>query len=250
LQKEFGERGLTIVGVTSEPQKKTEEFIEETRAEYAYAYDSSGDLMRALGARGYPSAALVDPSGTVVWTGHPASLDSGIVAKYLDGAFKTPVWEWPKSTSAVVKALKKNQFADVLAKLDKLAGTDDGIADIRASVEGMIASRMAVLEQAYTDGDFHGALAMAEAAKKDMRGLDSQATRAAELLDTIKKDKEAKRVIKLQEELLALREERLNTKKDVEELIVAVEKLREEASGTYAATQAAEYVVELRGMLD
>ena len=49
--------------------------------------------------------------------------------------------------------------------------------------------------------------------------------------------------------MLEFREERLNTKKDVRELIKVVEKFSEKAAGTYAAKQADEFVSELKGML-
>ena len=223
--------------------------MDETGAAYAYAYDSSDGLMRALGARGYPSAALVDPSGAVVWTGHPAALESSIVAAHLEGAFPRPIWEWPKSTKSVAKALGKRQFAKALAALEKLQGSDDTIPVIQSGVEAMVASRMAMLEKLFAEGDFLTALECAERARVELKGLEEPYDRASELVKHIKKDKEAKRVMGFQEDLLELKEERLNTRKDVNEMIELVLELRDEAVGTYAAKQAEEYAAQLREML-
>ncbi|MFT5285212.1 MAG: peroxiredoxin [Planctomycetota bacterium] len=248
LQDEFGASGLSVIGLTSEPAKPTDKFMKETNARYAYAYESSGKLMSALGADSFPSAALIDPSGTVVWTGIPSAIDSGLISKHIQGAFKKPTWEWPKSTKSLVKILKQKQFAKALAGLDKLAGTEDSIDEIRASVEAMIAARMSALESSYSEGNFLGALDLAEVLKKQMKGIKTNSDRVAEVKSLIKADKEAKRVIKLQQKLRELKAERLNSPADVTKLIEVVEQFKEKAAGTYASKEADAFIDKLRSM--
>ena len=96
LQDTYGNRGLTVLGVTSEGAGSTEPWIDEKGARYAYAYDKGGQLSRWFGVSGIPHAALVDPMGEVVWTGHPGKLDSKLVEQSLAGALAKPVWAWPK----------------------------------------------------------------------------------------------------------------------------------------------------------
>ena len=91
LNAEFESRGLTIIGVTSETEKQTVSWIEKNGAEYAYGYDKGGKLKSALGVRGIPNAVLVNPSGKIVWQGHPTSLTASTVESALDGAITTPV---------------------------------------------------------------------------------------------------------------------------------------------------------------
>jgi len=50
---------------------------------------ASGSNAKSLyGVRGIPAACLIDPSGKVVWSGHPNSLSSGKVKSALKGAKK------------------------------------------------------------------------------------------------------------------------------------------------------------------
>ena len=70
---------MTVVGVTREPKDLTEAWVKKHGAMYPYAYDKAGSVMRELGLSGYPSAALVSPSGTIVWTGHPAGLKQDLI---------------------------------------------------------------------------------------------------------------------------------------------------------------------------
>ena len=65
--------GLTIVGVTDEPEDLTAQWVEKHGVEFAYAYDRNG-LGSELNVSGIPQAFLVDGVGKIVWLGHPFSL--------------------------------------------------------------------------------------------------------------------------------------------------------------------------------
>lgn len=57
-----------------EPRPQTRRFMEDTGAEYPYAYLRGTSLKEATGQRGFPHAALIDPTGKIVWAWHPARL--------------------------------------------------------------------------------------------------------------------------------------------------------------------------------
>ncbi len=85
LQKQYGDKGVTIVGITSEDADKVKPFVEKQGAEmdYTVAIDdndmTSRDYMKAFGVRGIPHAFVVDKSGAIAWHGHPMmGLDSAI----------------------------------------------------------------------------------------------------------------------------------------------------------------------------
>ena len=117
--------------MTGESKEKTEPWVEKHGAKYAYAYDKGTKLFSALKCRGYPSAALVDPNWTVVWTGHPASLNDGLIEKHIGGASRTPVGinaiakTWPSEAAPVKKALMmannqpKTRSIDVSQKMNE-----------------------------------------------------------------------------------------------------------------------------------
>jgi hypothetical protein len=203
--------------------------------------------MHALGVRGYPTAVLVDASGTVVWKGHPSQLDEELVGRHVEGAFQQPVWAWPKSCARVRKALEKREYGKALAELSKLEGED--AAKIRAGIESIVARRMQTLEKARSEGDYLGASEMAEELQAQLKGLPAEEARAAEIRAALRDDENAKRVIKLQQKLRELMETRLNTADDIRDLIVDLQALADKASGTHAAKEAQERIEELREML-
>ena len=105
LQDKYESKGLSIIGVTSESQSSTEPWVSKHGARYAYGYNSGS--LKGKFPGGIPMAILVDPSGNIVWKGHPSSLKDGDIEKALAGALETPMWEWPASAKSVRSSLKK-----------------------------------------------------------------------------------------------------------------------------------------------
>ena len=89
---------------TSEDHEKTEAWIDTLGVEYTYGYFHGNEIGKATGHKAYPHAALVNPSGEIVWTGHPGSLTSGIIEKNLKGASKFISYGWSKEFESVAKA--------------------------------------------------------------------------------------------------------------------------------------------------
>ncbi|MEO0454100.1 MAG: TlpA disulfide reductase family protein [Verrucomicrobiota bacterium] len=76
LYKKFDQDGLVVIGVTKEKKGVVEPFVEDFKdMDYSVAIDKTGALSKHFGVRGIPHALLVDKSGTVVWEGHPATLE-------------------------------------------------------------------------------------------------------------------------------------------------------------------------------
>lgn len=81
LVDKYGSKGLVVLGITSESASETRKFLEETGVRWTTMYDTkAGDQW---GISGYPSGFLVDPSGTVVWKGHPGNLEDRQIAELL-----------------------------------------------------------------------------------------------------------------------------------------------------------------------
>ena len=166
--------------------------------EYAYAWDPSGTLQSWFGVRGIPHAVLVDPSGGIVWRGHPSQLDESLIEKALETALPKPIWEVPE----VHGPLSEGRVAAALKAADDLGDASDG-AQIAKLLRARIASRMETIQTARSKGDYLKAQVMAEAAVKELAGLPEAVT-AAEVMTALAEDEEVQRVIEAQLELRGL----------------------------------------------
>jgi thiol-disulfide isomerase/thioredoxin len=95
LQSRFGERGLTVIGVSSQETAAPDldRFVaaQGDRLSYTVALDdngASGDAwMVAAGQRSIPTAFLVDQQSRIAWIGHPLEGLEEATVKVLDGKF-------------------------------------------------------------------------------------------------------------------------------------------------------------------
>lgn len=79
IHREFTPRGLAMVAVSDEDAPTIAPFVLEHNMQYPVV--RSARAGRDYRVRSIPAAFLVDSSGTVVWQGHPASLDASILEK-------------------------------------------------------------------------------------------------------------------------------------------------------------------------
>ncbi len=85
LQKQYKDKGLTIIGVSSvgcnDKIDKVEDMVKEKgdTMGYTVAWDKDGatntSYMKAAKQRGIPRSFVVDQKGNIAWIGHPAELD-------------------------------------------------------------------------------------------------------------------------------------------------------------------------------
>ncbi len=73
----YKDKGVVFVSLTDEPRETVEPFVRKMKMPYPIGGGSP--TFRAYGVRGIPHAFLIDPSGKVVWEGHPmAGLETAI----------------------------------------------------------------------------------------------------------------------------------------------------------------------------
>lgn len=85
LQRDYKDKNVTIIGMTSADPGNTLAAVKEMVAEkgdgmdYTVAFDverkTNEAWMKASGQRGIPTSFLVDKSGKVAWIGHPINVD-------------------------------------------------------------------------------------------------------------------------------------------------------------------------------
>jgi thiol-disulfide isomerase/thioredoxin len=93
LQKKFADRGVIVVGVSSEDEATVKPFVEKMgeQMEYRVAVDNEGrtsqGYMEAFGESGIPYNFVVDKDGRVAWHGYAMQDLDAVVEKLLDGRF-------------------------------------------------------------------------------------------------------------------------------------------------------------------
>ena len=237
--------------MTSESESQTEPWVKDKGANYAYAYDRGGKLANALGVRGIPNAVLVDPSGTIIWQGHPGSLSSSQIEKALEGAISLPVYEWGKSAKSIKKAFLNQEFAKAIEAADKLGQKEESGKQIAGLLRGMVTSRVAALQADLEKGDVFKALSGAEALSKNLKGLPERDT-LEELITKVSKDPVLSEVSEVQGKLNDIMSDERKKWKDCDASVKKLKKLLEGHEGSYTGTlieKAIEAVAEERRAL-
>jgi thioredoxin-like negative regulator of GroEL len=222
--------------VTDEGQSITDKWIDSKGAEYAYAFDKSREVHEFFGVRGIPTAVLIDASGTVVWKGHPSSLSGGEVEKHLDGALKTPVWDWPKSAKSARSALLKGDLGKALMAIEKVSEADVREA-LAADIRGLIKMRVDGMTRALEAGNYLGAQTLAKELKKTLAGLEEEAV-AVKVLADVEAAPDAEAVLKHQHAVAKIRKKDPTKKADIEKAIEKLKDIKADAQGTYAYEEA------------
>lgn len=130
IQHQYADKGLTVIGVTSEDPNNTLDKVKKMVADkgdimgYSVAWDDAGKTnnayMRAAKQRGIPCSFVIDQKGNVAYIGHPMSLDP-VLASVMSG--KWDYVEGPKMLSAISKRqreISENAKSDPAAALRML----------------------------------------------------------------------------------------------------------------------------------
>jgi len=95
LQKKLKDRGVTVIGITSEENlAKVRAFVTEQGEAMGYtvAIDPEKKVadayLKAFNQRSIPTAFIVDNKGRVAWFGHPGTMDS-VLSQAVDGTLDT-----------------------------------------------------------------------------------------------------------------------------------------------------------------
>ncbi|MBI4879887.1 MAG: hypothetical protein HY812_09555 [Planctomycetes bacterium] len=202
---QFEKKGFVVVGVTNvgdkEPEDKTKEFIESNGMRAVVALEPGLASMDAYGFKGFPSAALVSPKGKIVWTGHPAGLEAGVIEENLkDVQPGRPSGDLvvelalPEKYSATAKKLKSGSLGYALNELVK-AGSDKKLSpkdaaridEARREIEAIIERETRRAEEALAEKRYFDAQFAWSRLLKAFRGHDASKS-AAEQLAKLKAD--------------------------------------------------------------
>lgn len=227
--------------MTNAGAAETEKWIADKGARYAYGYDKSGKFAEHFGVTGIPHAVLFDPSGRLVWRGHPAGLTGAEIEKALVGALPKLPWEWEAPLQPAAKLLLKRQYAGALAEAKKVGAAGEPLV---AAIQGIVKGRVESLQADKTAGDYLAVSENGAALVKDLKGLPEE-DGVASLLKELAADKDAQKVIAGQKQVRDMLAEKIK-KRDLPNVLKKLEKLKADNEGNAAGRDAQAAIDTLR----
>jgi hypothetical protein len=252
LQKKFAERGLVVVGVTNEPEKLVEKYVADNNVEYPIFIEKSFKSASALKVNGYPHAVLVDPQGTVIWAGHPGSIDEATIEKAVATAHVRPTLTPALKPLEALLAKKDCGKAHETAKA-MLGGNLDETSKTAAQalvdcLEAEAKDLAAAADQASGSKHFYEAQDALDRLVKQYAGVPG-AEGAADKLKALQADASARPAIAAGAQLAKAAE--LEASKDYDKAYAAYKSICVNSPGTVPAADAAARMkdIESKGQL-
>jgi len=154
LQRDYKDKHVTIIGMTSGDKSNTLEAVREMVEEkgdgmdYAVAFDverkTNEAWMKAARQGGIPTSFLVDKSGKIAWIGHPAEVDVPL-AHVVAGTWDYE--EGPALMKRISKAKRAIYAAASTEPQKALALFEQFLADYPAASKGMDSLHFSILSQ-------------------------------------------------------------------------------------------------------
>lgn len=209
LAEKFGKRGFAPVYITDGEEDKTKTFIEDTKLTAPVMWDKNlMKTMDAFGFDGYPSSALIGPTGKVLWVGDPRSLTEKMIEDNLAGvvlraasAKLTFDVELPKKNAATAKLLATGKIGEGRAALKtaleakNLKEEDQKLIEEAASeIDAALDAELKAAETAIAEKRYFDAQTTWKRLSAQCKGLDAAKT-ADEKLSGLAKDASLKKEI-------------------------------------------------------
>ena len=195
LHDKFEKKGLFIIGCTDEPSAKVKPFITSKGMKYPIAIISRN--ASPYKSEGIPHAWLIDPSGQVVWKGHPAGLKESDIEAAVAKAVVPPALSLPKELASVSKQVQEGKYGAALKSLEAhttRAKSPEVEKAAKDALEGLTAygkKKVEMADEAAKGGDYVTAHDLLTAVEKGFKGSELS-TKAKETLDGWKKDEALK----------------------------------------------------------
>lgn len=128
LQREYADKGVIVLGVTSEDPNNSLEKVKEFVSErgdalgYGVGFDKPAKMDRtyleASGQTGIPTVFVIDKSGKVAWIGHPEEGLDAVIAKLVAGTYDMAL---ARKTFALRSKIQEAMFEEQWLQVFKLA---------------------------------------------------------------------------------------------------------------------------------
>lgn len=152
-----------------------ERHIEKMNIQYPIASVKGDFADRIYGVKGFPSGALVNAAGEVVWMGHPASVPHDLIEKELEHTAFLPGIEG-KEYKKFDKLIGDKQYGKAHAAIVKqlAKGADATLEEAKANLESLLERKNAMASEASESGDFARAHALYEEIAELYKGHDAE----------------------------------------------------------------------------
>ena len=192
MYKEYGPKGLVVVGVTDESKSMVGPDVQKKKMKFPVASGVGAEFMQQYGVRGFPSSFLVDANGFVVWSGHPGAFDEAMLEPLLANVQVAP--ELPEANQDIAALFESRSYGKAWAALEKALAKSPEDAKLKAAAEGLtkgVESKLAAAKDAVAAGQFGAAQSIYLDLTKAYAGVPG-AEAAKPALDALKKDPAAK----------------------------------------------------------
>ena len=142
VQKQFKDKGVTVIGISSEKADTVKPFVEKMaeKMDYTVAIDLERKVdngyMKAFNQGGIPTAFIVDAKGTVAWVGHPLDGMDEVLEQVVAGTFNSEAYAKAKAERQAAERALHILFQEYNGALIKGAT----IEETRPTAEKIIAS--------------------------------------------------------------------------------------------------------------
>ena len=240
-------RGLTVVGVTGGEKAPTDEWVARMGARYAYGIDPWYTWDYRFNLFVYPAAILVDPSGIVVWTGHPSALPEDLLRKTLKGALREPLHDWPDAVADVKEAVLVRDYASARELASHHASSRPVLDRYVQAVEQLAELDMKAVRRSVASGDLWAAQQLGLTIVDGMRGFP-QEPELRRTLAALEANEAERSLVEAQAALISLWYEALWDHRDVDACIERVTALAEAHPDTAVSREAVYLTRFLRWM--
>jgi tetratricopeptide (TPR) repeat protein len=117
---------LVVIGVTDEAEGLAKPYLATNKVGYRIAY---GDKAPGYPTNGIPAAWLVAPDGKIVWQGHPASLDRGLIERLLKDAKVPPSFDFEGDLAKASSLVNAGNYTKAISEFEKVADKSEDAAE-------------------------------------------------------------------------------------------------------------------------
>lgn len=141
LHEQLKDRGVVIVGVTTEDEATVRPFLEQMKMSYLVAVDSDNTTSETWmkDVDGIPHAFVVGQDGAVLWAGHPMDNLDGVLKDVLEGRYDPEKVKVRRANeSELMEALQRGDLRGAGQALDQMLADDPRNMELAQMKAGLL----------------------------------------------------------------------------------------------------------------
>jgi len=220
FHEKYGPQGFAILAISNEPKSTLEKFVESRKVTYRVGVDDGGDVWGTYTGSGVPRSWLIGPDGSILWKGHPGSLQESMLVEQLKNVQDTKLRDVVPALASAKGDVEKKKLGDAWGKAQKVLANEKAPEADKADAQyiaDMITKRaeaaLAAVEQKVSAHQFPQAIQKLKEIAAQFKGTEWEKT-ANDRKKAIEADPDAKKEIAAQAALEKLLAQEKAIKKD------------------------------------